>query len=546
MSVEIERGDTVIRVTHGWEPWMDSFGRYDLIVRKSPEEMRAEKAAAARMRENTGRSARVRNTRKEPRDLVTVTKEGDHIFLPGLYDRFVDMLESRNIEYEVKDVRDMNIRPLPCYENLSDVSLRYGQDVALALIAKRDCGIIKCATAFGKTFLITQVCKMYPSLNIVIVCPSAQVIASIYSKLSKEPQLQGQVGYWYQRGNTSGGKRIVCTTTKSLPNLDPGKVQLMLFDEVHGCGDNQTGNDVALFLYCRRFGFSASPVRNDNSDLMLEALFGPVMLEISYQEAVEHGMVTPMRYLMLECDSCPDFVFGVRDAVTGNYTRPPIPNDDKIRLTRWIYRRNWKRNSIIVDVVERIRKVCDRQILIMTDTLEHAIILHQKLPDFKVVHYGAADLDEMQKKFKGWNVKQYALTQKKVDMLRHLYEKGDLKYVIATTTWKQGVDFVHLPVLIRAEGRTSLVDGTQIPGRLSRLDEGKTFGYLIDFNDTCHPWSKARSAAREKQYQEFGWECTTIEEMLNDLQRTTVSGRDNGVGGDAEQLSCSESGVQTE
>ena len=149
MSVEIERGDTVIRVTHGWEPWMDSFGRYELIVRKTTAEMRAEKAAAARMRENTGRSIKIRNTRKEPRDLVTV-REGDHVFLPGLYDRFVDMLESRNIKYEVKDVRDMNIRPSPCYENLSDVSLRYGQDVALALIAKRDCGIIKCAHCVRK------------------------------------------------------------------------------------------------------------------------------------------------------------------------------------------------------------------------------------------------------------------------------------------------------------------------------------------------------------------------------------------------------------
>lgn len=67
------------------------------------------------------------------------------------------------------------------------------------------------------------------------------------------------------------------------------------------------------------------------------------------------------------------------------------------------------------------------------------------------------------------------------------------------------VDFAKLAVLIRADGATSEVNSTQIPGRLSRLAEGKEEGILVDFRDEFNAWASRRSEARIRTYRRHGW-----------------------------------------
>ena len=70
------------------------------------------------------------------------------------------------------------------------------------------------------------------------------------------------------------------------------------------------------------------------------------------------------------------------------------------------------------------------------------------------------------------------------------------------------VDFPQLSVLIRAEGAISEVSSTQIPGRVSRLFEGKHVGVLIDFDDKFNEWAQERSAKRFAFYRRKGWLIT--------------------------------------
>lgn len=67
------------------------------------------------------------------------------------------------------------------------------------------------------------------------------------------------------------------------------------------------------------------------------------------------------------------------------------------------------------------------------------------------------------------------------------------------------VDFPELAVLIRADGATSKIASSQIPGRLSRLAEGKTSGVLVDFGDEFSKWSDGRSRSRFNNYKKTGW-----------------------------------------
>lgn len=219
--------DTVITV-HGWLNAMDKLGKYTLKSRKTPEELKEEKA---KRRALYGDCSRVNPMRYEERTVISKNPNDPTIayFLPGLWPRVRAYLDQHKIQYEIEDKRNPDIRPEPDYEQLSDVSLRPGQDVALALIASLDCGIINTSTAWGKSAVISFVCKMFPTLNIVVTTGSTMVVSTLYDYLCK--QLPGQVGYLYARGNTTHGKRVVVTTLKSLPNLAPEKVQLLLCDE---------------------------------------------------------------------------------------------------------------------------------------------------------------------------------------------------------------------------------------------------------------------------------------------------------------------------
>lgn len=492
--------DTVVELD-GWTDDMDQLGEYTLAVRKTPEELREERERRSRYT----KKFKVKPVRYE--EHTVVERRGDiGYFLPGLWPRVKEYLEQKGVDYVLEDKRDPSIRPKPDYSRISGTSLRYGQDITLALVALADCGIIKCTTAYGKSFLISLICKIFPTLNILVTTSSAQVVGTLYSYLCKENP--GEVGYIYGRGNTSHGKRIVVSTLKSLCNISPEKVQLLLCDECHSIGHNEYGKAVQRFMFCRRFGFSASPVRNDGSNRVLESIFGPVIQEVDYQEAVKHDMVARIKYHMIP----------VHDASNIIKSNKELPEFMLKRLSYWA---NYYRNVAIAEFVYRLKKVYDGQILIMVESLEHAIRLHRLLPFFKVAHGGANDIAALQGKLKDVPLDQYKLTAKQLDIMRKAYEKGTLRYVIATMTWRQGVNFKQLAVLIRADGSVSEVNGIQIPGRVARISDGKECAYVIDCDDRFSDWSKRRARQRRELYGKQGWPEASEQEVLDDLGGST-------------------------
>ena len=341
-------------------------------------------------------------------------------------------------------------------------------------------------------------------------------------------QVPGQVGILMGGKDTTNGKRIVVSTLRSLCKIPAERVQLCLADEVHEIADNQAGREIMRFVFARKFGFSASPIRNSGDGLVLESLFGPTVLKMSYEEAAENGIVVPMVYTMLPCKWGPSICHK--------------EDLSDVLLKRYSYWRNDVRNKVIADYIYQIHKADpEGQILVMVQTLEAAIALHQLLPWFKVAYYGASEFSTMEKRFPKdkypkLDLSTYKMTQKQLDIMRAAFAKGTLRFIISTTVFRQGVNFSHLKYLIRADGATSKILGIQIPGRLSRLDEGKVCAYLIDIDDQFCPWSARRSACRDAQYQEQGWTKMQPRDLINDIigKTTTDSSPDTGPAGTEE------------
>lgn len=491
-------------------------GQFKLRLPKSEDELKADKTVYDEMKARGLNPRKPNRFRFEQHDMIAATPDGSFAFLPGLWPRVQQELDGAGIKYVIEDLRSKDIRPAPDYSALADAEFRPGQAEALALIASSDCGIIKCATAWGKSFCISKLCRMFPTLNIVVTTSSSQVVGTLYDRIKQE--CPDEVGLICGTKNTAAGKRIICCTLRSLEKVNPEGIQLVLVDEVHGVGANQAGLVLSQFVFARRFGFSASPVRNDGSAKALEAIMGPVILDVSYADAVSSGMVVPLKYVMLPCNRGPEFLRDIVGA-DGIKHRKGIPDVFRKKFSYW---RNSARNRQIANCVHRILEVDpDCQILVIVETLQHAVLLHQLIPNFLVAHYGASSMDELadDKKFSHIDLSKYMLKPKELDRIRGAFAKGTLRRVISTFVFRQGVDFKALKVIIRADGRLSEVDGIQIPGRVARLSEGKDCGYIIDLRDTQDEWAQQRAQQREQFYQEQGWTESTIEEMLDDIRR---------------------------
>jgi superfamily II DNA or RNA helicase len=98
--------------------------------------------------------------------------------------------------------------------------------------------------------------------------------------------------------------------------------------------------------------------------------------------------------------------------------------------------------------------------------------------------------------------KEYGTPDK--DKIRKDFESGDLQKVIATTVWKEGVDFPDLEVVIRADGMSGYIVGIQMGGRLTRLSPKDKI--LIDFNDDFGPKLQDRADRRFDHYRKEGWQ----------------------------------------
>jgi superfamily II DNA or RNA helicase len=204
------------------------------------------------------------------------------------------VLASFSTPYTYEDARPMQLGD-PDWSAVD--STRAGQGEILAKIATCDMGQIEAPTGDGKTWIIVQVCKMYPKANIIIVVPGISEAKTVRDRLmSVFSTMQiGQLG----GGRRETGRRITVCVKNSLRKADLNRCQLLFYDECHTAGGDKTSRQLAFAESCKRFGFSASPeMRSDGTNLLVESLFGPIIHVTTYQESQKRGNVVPITVIM--------------------------------------------------------------------------------------------------------------------------------------------------------------------------------------------------------------------------------------------------------
>ena len=173
--------------------------------------------------------------------------------------------------------------------------------------------------------------------------------------------------------------------------------------------------------------------------------------------------------------------------------------------------RNDTRNMVISQAAREAWEAGD-QVLILVDTIDHALHLHKHLPEFALCYSEAALADpDKVNRYVSWGLldpNEQPMTAQRRDTLRRQFERQELQGVIATGVWAVGVSFNSLQVLVRANGGASETDNIQMPGRVGRLDAaaGKSYGTVVDFTDTFNSKFKNRAVGRRRAYAAQGWE----------------------------------------
>lgn len=366
-------------------------------------------------------------------------------------------------------------------------------------------GIISAPTGFGKTHLIGAIFRAHPREELcyrdtclsVLVTPGVGLAKKNYRDLC-EILPDREVGLV-----CTGVKRfsddIQVVTPESLEHVPLGDAGIVIYDEVHTVSCSRAERilraDKAL-----RYGFSATPSgRFDGGDKVIEGVFGPIIYVKTYAEAIEDGAVVPIRVYWLNCPE------------------PPAWRHYKTHTAN--YRNGIWRNTHMHELISRLWKRIPEhmQALAMVDKLDHMNNLIPHLTDTVYAH--GTKRQETLDKGRLNNIEP--CTTKQREEIYSAMASGELKRVVSTGIYRQGVDFPKLTILLNLAGLGSEIISGQLPGRTSRVSDGKEYGFLLDF---WHPWDtyekRGRKTAgpilkddmrREALYREMGFQQMWIE-----------------------------------
>jgi superfamily II DNA or RNA helicase len=414
----------------------------------------------------------------------------------GFYHRVGEILKENGyqLRYINKDPKaEERTRPM-CYEFHPELvqphfQFRARQDECLNNISKSPCGVVHAATGFGKMVQLAMHILAFPYATFNITTKRTRLLRKMQAFLTRYIPEVGLIG----DGSKDRGRRVTLYSADSLHHADPWDSDFLCGDEAHELLADRSSMFLAKYRYARMFAYTATDSgRVDGTDVRMESLFGPRIFSCPYWEAVALGLVVPIRVEWSDV----------------KMDTNPADKDNETAKKRWGMWRNNVRNEIIAGRARGFGD--DEQVMILVDTVEHAMFLRQHLPDYTLV-YGANEVERWEYYMKHDMIPAHEpkMTPKRIEQLRQEFEDGTLKKVIATGVWAVGIDPVHLVALIRASGGSSEIMDVQAPGRVARRPADpkvKPYGVVCDFRDQFDSNFSNAARNRFRHYKEMRWD----------------------------------------
>ncbi len=432
------------------------------------------------------------------------------IFPTGLFPYVRDILQEHNIQYHIRDQREKPV--LGDRLSLCGITPRDYQAESTEKLLKATRGVCKMATGSGKSVVIADVISQ---LNIptMIYIHKKDIFFQLHRNLTKWLNIPiGLIGAGHQDlqrinicmvqtvKNVLGIKEKK-TVYEDQDNTDVDKLRIkklieeaecIITDEAHheSAATYQKINQASKGAYFR-YGFTATNWREDNADLLIEAYCTRPIVNVSASCLIQRGFLSKPTIYMYHL-SYP--------LIYANLKHSPYPE---------IYK------ALVVDNRDRhyeIAKVClkalslNKRVLIAVRRIDHGTqllaVLHKycSLKDKAGIIFVKGDTED--------SIRREALGR---------LDTGDLRCVIATSVWGEGIDCPGIDLLINCKAQKSSIDAFQLLGRALRRTPSKSTVSIVDIYDEGK-YLTGHSRKREAIYKtEEGYSIKHISN-LNEIE----------------------------
>lgn len=395
----------------------------------------------------------------------------------GTYSGLAPMVENI-IGEKVNKTFDYPEPKLIAWDNLPSYEMHYYQKNALEkLLEARHAGV-EIGTGLGKSYIILHLVKEL-GLKAVVMAPSTSIADQLLESFLHHfgPKMVGKCF----GGKKETKKLITVALPQTLINLkhsskeykELAKAQVFIADESHLC-PAETLSQVCFGLMAKapyRFFFSATQLRNDGKDLLLDAITGPIVYRMTVREGVEQNFLAKPVFKMVK--TVCDYECHSQD-----------PNEN----TRDCLLYNPKVIKLAAQLANGFVKHAGHQVLILVDEVEQFTKL---LPYFEYqAGFAHGPLNDNKSK-----VPEAYWKSEHTELVKQ-FNNNELPILVGTSCISTGTDIRTVKSMIYLMGGRSEIQVKQAIGRATRKIPGKTECNVIDFdvvnNEVCHRHAEAR------------------------------------------------------
>jgi superfamily II DNA or RNA helicase len=412
------------------------------------------------------------------------------IFPSGLIYIAEEILQRHHVPYTIQDLRTQptlfNSIPLISYQ------LRDYQQAMEKICLECGSGVVRAATGAGKTAVMASILGKYNGIKRIVYVRKLDLMAQTIKVLERELGIPiGRVGggiiniqelsvvmiptaaraldekyvkYVEEDEEEEEDDQTVISATEKLAVKDYiENTQCFIIDECH-CVSSESAQMVSRYSKKAyyRLGFSATPWRTDGTDILINAVTGPKIIDIPASILIERGFLVPPRVHFYR--------------IANNVQ---VPKDYQAAYTECIVE-NKERNEKIVSLTKFLVEKGERPI-ILVQRQKHGQLLEDMLNAEGMLCkfiFGKSSLTE----------RAFTLDQ---------FESGAVDVVIGSSILQEGIDVPCITALVNASAGKSSSAYYQKIGRAIRPFEHKTRAIIIDFLDEAK-WFKKHSQERIK------------------------------------------------
>lgn len=408
-------------------------------------------------------------------------------FPTGLFSLFRLTCDEFGIAYDIDDTRQKpNLGPALTLKN---VQLRDYQIEAVDTAFLKQRGMIRSATGSGKTEMIAGLIAK-TNLPTLVLIHKQDIFHQLVDRLGSRLGVPiGEIGcgkVYPQHitvgmiqtvhrafGGTLRGLKNVDKDTTTIPRPEIIKQfversECVIVDECHHVAASIFGK---VLTTCEkayyRWGFSASPFREDNADLLLDAHTGTKCVDISATELINRGYLAKPTIYLYEYNHGRPHAYGY----------PHMYEQQVVK--------NTFRNKVVVQACLKAM-AAGKSVLVAVTRIEHGrmleAMLKQVIPGKVRFASGQINSEERKKIL-------YDLNEKKINI------------AIATTVFGEGIDCPSLDMLINAKANKSSIDSLQLVGRALRKTKTKSKVTVVDIYDNHCKYLGKHAKDRLKMYK---------------------------------------------